>query len=251
MEVLMSYSVITVCLNSERTIQRTIDSVLEQTPLPVQYIFVDGGSTDGTMSIIDASIKDAKQHGCQIAFLKMEQRASKGITNAWNMGLRKVETEIVSILNSDDWYEPDTAGIVSDFFQKDIHTEIFVGAGKYHRFKPGHQMKICYNRPLWTIRVAMPIIHPACFVRTSVYRRLGYFEERYAITADYEFIFRCLKAGVPIMSTTKVLVNAEMGGAAENNRQIARLEMAEISERMGGGKWLPHAAAFLRKLLDR
>lgn len=94
-------SIITACYNSEKTIERTLKSVLAQTYSNYEYIIIDGMSTDDTLKIIDAY---RNAFGSK---LKVVSERDSGIYNAMNKGIKMASGELVGIINSDDWYEPD------------------------------------------------------------------------------------------------------------------------------------------------
>ena len=98
----MKFSIITVCFNSEKTIERTIRSVLNQTFSDYEYIIVDGASKDDTMKIVK-SYED-KFDGR----LHYISEPDKGIYDAMNKGIRLAQGEIIGIVNSDDWLEDDS-----------------------------------------------------------------------------------------------------------------------------------------------
>ena len=92
-------SVITVCRNAATTVERTVRSVLAQSYKPLEYIIVDGGSTDGTLDII-------RRNRRKIARIVSEP--DRGISDAFNKGIRLSRGAYVHLLNADDWMEPDT-----------------------------------------------------------------------------------------------------------------------------------------------
>src|SRR5258705_5340519 len=92
-------SIITIVYNGEKYIEDSIRSVINQSYKNIEYIIIDGGSSDNTVSII-------KKYEKQIAFWISEK--DKGISDAFNKGIAKATGEIIGILNSDDWYERDT-----------------------------------------------------------------------------------------------------------------------------------------------
>jgi len=91
-------SIITIVYNGEKHLQQTIESVLGQSYKPIEYLVVDGGSTDNSLSII-------RSYGERIARWKSEK--DRGISDAFNKGLSMVSGEIIGIINADDWYEPE------------------------------------------------------------------------------------------------------------------------------------------------
>ena len=244
----MTYGVVTVTRNANATIGRTIESVLTQTVTPARWMFVDGGSTDGTLDTIERACAAAKNAAIEARLVHQQGR---GITNAWNIGVGELDTDIVFILNADDWYEPDAGAHVMTAFERHREAEIVLAAGRYVDPSGNKPPEICRPRPSWVLPAAMSAIHPACFVRRSVYDRIGLFDERYAIVADYEFIFRCVSAGVEIETLDAVVVNVLEGGIATQQRSVARTEMAEIGERYSRAPLVPKLALQMRRWLDR
>ena len=93
------FSIITVCYNSEKTIERTITSLRNQSYQNFEYIIIDGGSTDSTLEIIKKNLD-------VVSILVSEK--DEGIYDAMNKGIDLASGEIIGIINSDDWYENDT-----------------------------------------------------------------------------------------------------------------------------------------------
>jgi len=246
-----SYSVVTACKNSNRTIVRTIESVLRQTVLPREYFFVDGGSTDGTLETIQDCITAAKTAGVTTVFQVLGQGAETGITSAWNLGLKECSSELVFILNSDDWYEPDCATSVIAAMDANPQVEIVFANARTFTRGAKQPTGLLRNRPLWLLPVLMPFVHPACFVRLSLYKRIGLYSCDYAYAADYDFLYRCHTARVGMKFLDQALVNFELGGAANSHRADARLELFRISRQQGKSWVLPLLALWARRLLGR
>lgn len=246
----MTYGVLTVCLNSAKTIARTIDSVLAQTMRPAQYVFVDGGSRDGTVEIISERMKSAEQAGQGVPYIIVEQSSKGGISEAWNLGLQVFEPDIVFILNSDDYYEAGAAEQIISVFEENRAVEIVTAAGRYFS-EDGKLSFVCRNRPFLLLPMAMTVIHPACFVKKSVYDRVGGFDVRQRVLGDYEFIYRCRKHGVRFHNLRRVMTNVQLGGFSEKNRKLARREMWEIGKKYATLKILPRLAFLARTILGR
>ncbi|MBW2066774.1 MAG: glycosyltransferase [Deltaproteobacteria bacterium] len=241
----MEYDVITICLNSETTLQRSIDSVLKQRATPARYIFVDGGSTDRTLSIIRSSMSENPR----IDWVLLRQ-GGRGIPNAWNMGLKHARSDLVCILNSDDWYPEDTIYRVMGLFGNNPHAQIVAGAIRLFPRQSMSPTRIIGLRPLKLIPFLMPIMHPACFVRRPVYERIGAFDERYLISADYDFIYRCYRSGISFLTCKIPLTNMQAGGLALGNRKKARLETLQIGRRHCPIGVLPYLAYLVRLALN-
>ena len=115
-------SIITVCWNSEKYIRDTIESVLNQTYKNIQYIIIDGKSTDKTLSIID---EYKERFGDRLTLVSEKD---SGIYNAMNKGLALVKGELVGIINSDDYYELDAV-------EKMVEQYKLHGSGVYYGFE--------------------------------------------------------------------------------------------------------------------
>lgn len=247
----MKYSVVTACLNSSVTLRRTIQSVFTQTALPSEYVFVDGGSTDGTLEMIEEAKARAHSDQLDMQVKLVHQKTRGGIYGAWNLALNEVSSDLVCFLNSDDWYYPYTMAHVLECFAGEPDAEILLGSGLYTDGSESKNRRVLHPRPFFVLPFATNVIHPACFVRKSVYDRLGCFEDKYKVSGDYEFIYRCRKARVRFAETSRVLVNVQTGGYAEQNKEIARVELAEIGHRYATFKLLPRVAYWLRALLKK
>ena len=244
-----NYTLITSCLNSIETIEKTVESVLIQKYLPKQYIFVDGGSTDGTLNYITSKKNNLKSLG--IKLLLINQTSKGGIYESWNLALNCVDKDsnYIFILNSDDWYAKDTTEYVFEVFSKNTNTEILCGASK--NFHETNKISISFNKSSKFFSFLMPIIHPACFLRRIVYNKVGKFNDNYRVSGDYDFLFRAFKEKVNFKFTKKILVNRLMGGYADSNKERARIETYKIGSIHSNIKILPLLAYFLRKIFKR
>lgn len=173
----MKLSIVTVCFNSIETIERTIQSVLEQNDCEIEYLVIDGGSTDGTVSII-------KKYSDKIAFWCSE--ADNGIYDAMNKGILKSSGDIIAFLNSGDIYEQGSLHVVSEYFAEmdtDIlycdYTQIW-GEGKKIIRRLNHiDLDMLYY--------TMPFCHQAMFFKKSLFSSVGLYDTRFDIAADYKW----------------------------------------------------------------
>ncbi len=213
---------------------------------PSEYIFVDGGSSDDTLRII--SEKEIQFKNSSTVFKVIAQKEKTGITGAWNLGLKEIKSDLVFILNSDDWYETDSVSEIIESFSRNPDAEIIYGPIIFHR---GNEKYIRTCRPLWMFPVMMPLAHPSCFVRKSIYDKVGNFDQKYKISADYEFLYRCFSKGIKFCEVRKPLVNMELGGTANSSRDIARRETLEIAKKYSSVPLLPEMAYLTRCITGR
>lgn len=225
-------SIITVCLNSEKTIEETIQSVLGQTYKNVEYLIIDGKSTDGTVDII-------KQYSDRIA--KWMSRPDDGLYSAMNQGISMSTGEIVGIINSDDRYTPDAIEkVVRSFCESDAD---LVYGDEMLVFEDGDTKKR-ESGDLASLAYKMCISHPATFVKKDMYIAFGMFDERYRIAADYELILRLRSNGAVMKKCPDVLAYFRIGGlsythtieCAEETKQISLMYLSKEDEE----KYLPY-----------
>lgn len=206
------FSIITITFNSEKTIERTLKSVLDQTYKNFEYIIVDGASKDSTMDII------RKYEPLFDGRMTWKSESDTGIYNAMNKGIMRSTGEIIGIVNSDDWLEVDTLQYLVDEIEKDNNncTKILTGEVMFH-YKDGTTQlyPTSYERyEYFAKRYRMGLNHPATFVPRSIYDKIGLFDEQYKLYADADFIIRCYEAGVGVHFIHKVLSNMADGGAS-------------------------------------
>lgn len=225
-------SIITVCLNSKKTIEQTIRSVLAQTYKNIEYLILDGKSTDGTVDII-------KKYSGKIA--RWMSRPDGGLYSAMNQGISMSTGEIIGIINSDDFYTPDAVEkVVKLFCESDAD---LVYGDEMLVFKDG-DIKKRESGDLTSLVYKMCISHPATFVKKDMYITFGMFNERYRIAADYELILRLRANGAVMKKCPEILVYFRVGGlshthtieCAEETKQISLMYLSKEDEE----KYLPY-----------
>ncbi len=178
----ISVSIITVCYNSEATIERTIQSVLAQSYQNLEYIIVDGKSSDRTMEIV------GRYEPMFQGRMKVISEPDHGIYDAMNKGIRKASGELIGIINSDDYYEPDAAEkIVREM--TDAKYQILYGMLRVRHGEIETRITMPKHENLENEMIA----HPTCFVTKSVYEDFGMFDLRYRSCADHDFMLRMRK----------------------------------------------------------
>ncbi len=185
-------SLITPCYNQVRYIGKTIDSVFSQNYPNLEYIVVDGGSTDGTLEIV-------KKYGKKIDW---ESRKDKGQTEAINRGISKSTGEIIGYLNSDDMLAPDALITIASFFKSNPNyywvtgkCQIIDRNGNLIRsFITSYKnflLKYARNRPV--LSIVNFISQPATFWKRDVIKKIGLLNQSLHYAMDYDYWLRISK----------------------------------------------------------
>lgn len=187
----MKVSVITVCYDSVATIESTIKSVISQNYNDLEYIVVDGGSTDGTHAIID-KYKDSFTH--------IIIGDDHGIYDAMNKGISISKGDVLCILNSDDvFFSYDVISrVANDFLLSPnvdaVLTDVFFTNCKTRRGMITRVITAKGFRP-WKLRFGWMPPHPGIFLKRGIYDKYGGYKLSYQIAADYEFMVRIFLVG--------------------------------------------------------
>lgn len=217
-------SVITVCYNSEKTIERTLKSMLGQTYSNYEYLIIDGKSTDRTLEILK------KYEPLFEGRMKIYSESDKGIYDAMNKGIKKASGQLIGMVNSDDYYETDALEIMAEEYEK-ITNPYAVLYGFQRNFEGEKEVKtFLYHHDYLKQQM---ITHPTCFVTPKVYQDMGMFDLSYKSSADYEFMLRIYDAGkVQFHPVYKVISNFQQGGMSSS--QIGYRETLGLQYRYGG-----------------
>jgi len=180
-------SIVTAVRNGAATIERSIRSVLEQTYGPIEYIVIDGASSDGTTEII-------RRYEAALAFWSSEP--DRGISHAFNKGLARARGDLVGFLNADDWMEPDQIKTAIAALDRTGADFVF-GDLTYHgpEGRPVHRVQgdPDYAR---VIDSRMPeVAHPTLLARRAIFDEIGGFDDRYRRAMDYDWLLRAHRAG--------------------------------------------------------
>ncbi|MCV3213853.1 glycosyltransferase [Plectonema radiosum NIES-515] len=185
MSIPLKISIISPSFNSEKTIEKTILSVVsQQKNCHLEYIIIDGGSTDRTCEIINKYINSIN------LFIS---EADAGAYDAINKGISLATGDIIGIINSDDWYQNDAIKIVEQIFSNYLDIDVLYSPidnyfeGEYvATFSPGDLDKL---------PIRFTLNHPSCFIKKSAYDLVGLYDLQYKIAADYDLILRLFISG--------------------------------------------------------
>lgn len=214
-------SLITVCFNSEATIERTIKSVLEQSYISFEYIIVDGGSSDNTVGIIRKY--EPKFNGR----MKWISEKDNGIYDAMNKGIQLSTGDLIGLVNSDDWLEHDALEKVYDRYtiNNSDNDTLYCGDIYYH-YVDGRIREWKVNLETFKkqtkLYVMAGIRHPAVYVPRQVYSKIGLFNDQMHLSADQDFILRCYYGGMKFKKIGCVLSNMSEGGISTADTEKAR-----------------------------
>lgn len=209
-------SIVTVVLNGAKYIEETILSVVRCKEFQIQYIVIDGGSTDGTLDII-------KKYQSNIDYFISEP--DDGIYDAMNKGIGAATGLCVALLNCGDYYGIGTIEAIVGELAKCDPTSYYVFAGGVSMVDEEKSIVASYlpsNQRIQQRFLTMPLNHPAMFVSASVYRDFGLYNSALKIAADYEFVLKIIESNVPIFLLPKVLTNMRAGGISDSWRSLIR-----------------------------
>lgn len=217
-------SIVTVTYNAEKTLLRTLQSVMAQTYRNIEHIIVDGGSTDGTLSLIQANEET-------IAYWRSEP--DHGIYDAFNKGVALAKGEFIGILNADDYYEPDMIekavaallGSKAPFVHGNIVLHGWKGQDIELHGDPNYEQKI---------RERMPSLFQVTTIcRKSVFEKYGLFSTRYRIAGDFDWYLRLADQGCVGVHAPGVRAHMAVGGVSTTQQRRALYEALLITWRHG------------------
>ena len=198
-------TVVTVVYNNAETVEQTMRSVAGQTYPHVEYIVVDGGSTDGTLDVIRRREEEID---------RWVSEPDDGIYDAMNKGIGMASGELIGLLNSDDLYYDNTIEAVVQAYEAEGRPCVLYG--DMYKFFDEDEPEAAFFRgdltPQAFEALDIQLNHPTCFVHRDVYARHGRFDTRYKTGADRELMIRLHRTGVPFRHVRKVLARFRMGG---------------------------------------
>lgn len=214
-------SIITVCFNSSKTIRRTFDSVLRQSYPDIEYLVIDGRSSDGTIEII------REYEPLFQGRMKWISESDEGIYDAMNKGIRMASGTLIGIINSDDYYEDDAVEIMVNAMTEDKYQILY---GEVRTWRDGQEESVGLLTHTF-LRDRM-ICHPACFVSRSVYRDFGGFDVQYPSVADYDFMLRMTEEKeVKFYPVYRLIANFTTGGMCAT--ETAYLDLLKMQRNWG------------------
>jgi len=213
-------SVITVVLNGEKYIEKTIKSVLGQKIKNFEYIIIDGGSTDQTIKII-------KKYNHKITYWVSEK--DKGLYDAFNKGMQLSKGDYIGIINSDDIYTKNAFIIIKKYIKKFSDKDFIFGSvrkhwGILHGFKPE---KIKFSWGFYSSHST------GFYIKRMSAKKVGLYNVQYRYHADYDFFYR-------------MIVKKKLKGAATKKNEVVG-----VFRRGGYSSTIPYRKLFIEELKIR
>lgn len=221
----MKISVITITYNSEKTVEDTLRSVIEQPCEDLEYIIIDGGSTDSTLSIVD-------KYRDRIATVVSEKDA--GISDAFNKGVTRATGDIIAIINSDDLLMPGALKKIEHI----LKPESDVLYGNAVMFGNDRQESISTPMELEQLKYRMALLHPATFIRKRAYNKFGLYDLHFKASMDRDLLAKMYFGGAVFQYCDFEFAKFRTGDGTSSKQfyKVALKEKEEISLKWGASK---------------
>ena len=214
------------CFNSEKTIDDCMNSVIMQSYPNIEHIVVDGGSTDGTLTIVR---KNLTKNTLVIS------EPDRGIYDAMNKGVLLSSGDFICFLNSDDWLIDEHAifRVVRSFEMVGSSPNILSGGVKIYKSDNSHKLKVLRNYTssfffCWMLKFGFMPPHPGLFVKRSLIEKFP-FQTKFYIAADFDFLLRIyLKDVFSIHKIPEYLIAMRHGGVSNSEQSFKKISQ-EIS----------------------
>jgi acetyltransferase-like isoleucine patch superfamily enzyme len=214
-------TIITIVFNGRAFLEEAILSVINQTYKNIEYIVIDGGSTDGTVDIIRKYDQESK-----IDYWISECDA--GIADAWNKGLAVASGKYIGLLNSDDYYDSFTIANAVDAFAHHNEQDVILYGKTIFLDKTNNIVSV--NNKKFDERNLIKgfgFMHTTCFCSKALYEKIGVFDKKYRIAVDTDFLFRCYKKDV-VFIKSNLITYMRNGGLSDQNKLKAYKEYLQI-----------------------
>ncbi|MCU7951345.1 MAG: glycosyltransferase [gamma proteobacterium symbiont of Bathyaustriella thionipta] len=206
-------SVVIPVLNNKNQLAFCLNSILSQPDLSVEIVVIDGGSSDGTLSIIE-------EYANHIAYSESGQ--DSGIADAFNRGINNATGEIIAILNSDDYWARNTTRNIIDAYHESPDSDIYYGELRFFNEEPDDSYVI--KPDIKKMKYRMNIFHPAMFIKREAYEKVGLYRLDYQYAMDSEWCHRAIKMGLNFHYIPHVLANMRLGGVSDREFKNSLME---------------------------
>lgn len=233
----MKVSIITVCFNAEKTIKKTINSILEQTTMDFEWIVVDGKSKDKTNEIIESYLPRFEEKGIEVKYISEKD---KGIYDAMNKGANMATGDYLTYMNADDFYY--NSDSIKEILEVLESTSADIVYGDTYFAKQDEQY-VEIAKQIETITYHLPFCPQAAFIRSEVQRELK-FDTQFRISADYDFFLRAFIQGKKFQQVNQVVAIFNFGGAS--NEDLIKTYREDVAVKVKNG--LEKKNSLIRKI---
>ncbi len=222
-------SIITITYNSEQTLERTIKSIVSQEYDNLEYIIIDGASKDRTLDIVE-------KYRDYISVVVSEP--DKGISDAFNKGIKRATGEIIGIINSDDILLPGALKAISDYYDPKID----VYRGRLIVNNPNTGFRFSSGMPSIHFSVSdyikLKVNHPSTFISKKAYEKVGLYKVDVKYIMDIDMLFRLSNAGCSFVYVPHDLAVFNIGGATSDSFYKKVTERYRVIRENGGSFFL-------------
>jgi glycosyltransferase involved in cell wall biosynthesis len=203
-------SVIIPVLNNKSGFTKALASLPSPSENNIQTIVIDGGSTDGTLSVIieNNGVIDYWESG-----------NDSGICDAFNRGILKSTGKFIVILNSDDYWEPDAFNAFSNSITENPRGDIYYGAIRF--FEPVSGYNYIRKPYIENMKYRMSLFHPAMLIRRETYMRIGLYNPDYTHAMDSEWCHRAISSGESFIEIPFIIANMSLGGISDREYNVS------------------------------
>ncbi len=228
----MKVSIITVSLNSEKTIEKTINSVISQDHKNIEYIIIDGGSKDNTLKIVNKY---------KSSITKIISEKDKGIYDGINKGIQIATGDIISLIHSNDIFvDTNVISKIDNIFKNSTDFDIILANLAFKKNLNEERITRYYsakNFKPWMLRIGFSPPHSSAFFRSEVFKQVGLYQTNFKIAGDFEYFVRCfLKYKLKFNYLNECLVYMSTGGTSGKNMLSYLISSKEINQSLKSNK---------------
>ena len=219
-------SIVTITYNSGATLEETILSVTGQDYKNLEYIIIDGGSTDDTLKIVE-------KYREQIAVVVSEP--DKGISDAFNKGISRATGEIVGIINSDDILLPGALTKIAQAYRPE--TDVYSGLMYCWNDKTGETLLFYPDLTFDRLKLQYSVTHQSRFIRRDAYERFGMFQVEFKYMMDIDLLCRFYHRGAVFQLVDAPLAQFRLGGTTNDPIYKKKEDYRLFVKNYGGSVW--------------
>ena len=220
-------SIVTICFNSANTVEETIKSVLGQDYPLLDYVIIDGGSTDGTVDIL-SRYKHRFGYFCS--------EPDNGISDAFNKGIKNAKGDIICIINSDDILLPGALNAVAEYYEEGV--DIYRGNVIIRNKDTGFAGRDIPSMKFPLMPFFVNVDHQGTFVTAQAHKKWGYYDTKFKYMMDHDFLARCYQGGAKFKYMPVDVAEFRLGGVSVASIRQKKYDLEHIVLNNGGGRML-------------